>query len=74
MKMERVSGMKMGKVTKQEINNFECDIYNMVKAHRAPIHNKKVEKAKEIKEKVHLDLCGPMSVPSIRDVKYLHYY
>jgi hypothetical protein len=51
-----------------KLENFHCDVCVLGKVHKAPIYRLK---AKKVGQMFHTDVCGPMSVPSINNNRWL---
>ena len=65
-------GMANGvKFFDDDLENFDCEVCILGKAHKAPIYNKSVERAEAPGNKLHWDTCGPMKTPSVEGNKYL---
>ena len=58
------------KFTDAELSDFQCDACILGKAHRAPIHNKPVEKCDTPGQRLHWDTCGPIK-PSLGKSIYM---
>jgi hypothetical protein len=56
------------KVCKTNVSQCEVCIY--VKSHRIPFENSKTNRANELLDLVHSDVCGPMQVPSMGGSRY----
>jgi transposase InsO family protein len=59
------------KFSTKELENFQCDVCILGKAHKALIYNNPKPRVEKVGQMFHTDVCGPMSVPSINDNRWL---
>jgi GAG-pre-integrase domain len=68
-----MDGMAVGiKFSTKESENFQCDVCVLGKTHKVPIYNNSRPKVEKVGQMFHTDMCGPMSVPSINDNRWLY--
>jgi hypothetical protein len=66
-----MDGMVVGiKFSTKELENFQCDVCVLGKAHKAPIYNPR-PRVEKVGQMFHTDVCGPMSVLSINGNRWL---
>jgi hypothetical protein len=67
-----MDGMAVGiKFSTKELENFQCDVCVLGKAYKVPIYNNPRPRAEKVGQMFHIDMCGPMSVSSINDNRWL---
>jgi hypothetical protein len=66
-----MDGMAVGiKFSTKKLENL-CDVCVLGKTHKVPIYNNPRLKAEKVGQIFHTDMCGPMSVPSINNNRWL---
>jgi transposase InsO family protein len=53
------------------VENFQCDVCVLGKVHKVPIYNNPRPRAEKVGQMFHIDVCGPMRVPSINGNRWL---
>jgi hypothetical protein len=67
-----MDGMTVGiKFSTKELENFQCDVCVLGKAHKVPIYNNLRPRAEKVGQMFHTDMCGPMSILSINGNRWL---
>jgi transposase InsO family protein len=67
-----MDGMAVGiKFSTKKLENFQCDVCVLGKTHKAPIYNNPRPRVEKVGQIFHTDVCGPMSIPSINDNRWL---
>jgi hypothetical protein len=55
----------------KKLEKFQCDVCVLDKVHKVPIYNNPRPRAEKVGQMFHTDVCGPMSVSSINDNRWL---
>jgi hypothetical protein len=67
-----MDGMAVGiKFSTKKLKNFQCNVCVLGKTHKTPIYNNLRPRVEKVGQMFHTDVCGPMSIPSINDNRWL---